>query len=244
MNPKYPGTGRGSSRMQDSLPFFGEKVLPWGRRIQISAIWAPIRRSGGCPGDEIAKSGAHCFRENPKCRPIAGFAGFTASKKGLNRPNWRGNISPHGLLDVEMTERGYGVPVRDVSTRETLAISALTRHTTSPHSPTWEPGFHPVGRRENVPDPAILGDEIAKNGSHCFAKSPIHRPFAGFVGIACPEKGPNRPNWRGDKSPHGLLDVETGKHKNGDPTRHTPKFRGPGEEWEENTNDRKGRNPT
>ena len=122
--------------MQDTLPFLGERVLPWGRRIQISAIWAPNRRSGECPGDEIVKKGAHCFRENPYCRQIAGFTGSAASKKG-----------------------------------------------------------------------------------------------------------PNGPNWRGDNSPHGLLDVETGKRRTGDPTRHTPEFAGSGEEWEENTNDRRGRNP-
>ena len=85
-----------------------------------------------------------------------------------------------------MTERGYGVPVRNVSTRETLVISTLTRHTTSPHSPTWEPRFYPVGRRENVPDPAILGDEIAKKGSYCFTKTPIHPPFAGLRGFGVP----------------------------------------------------------
>jgi hypothetical protein len=45
----------------------------------------------------------------------------------------------------------------------------------------------------------------------------------------------------GDNSPHGLLDVKTGKRGSGDPTRNTPEFTGPGEEWEENMNDRKGR---
>ena len=243
MTPEYPGTGRGSPCMQDNLPFLGERVLPWGRRIQISPFWAPNRRSGGCPGDEIVKIGSHCFRENPDCRPIAGFAGFTASKKGPNGPNWEGDNSPHGLLDAGMTERGYGVPVRNVSTRETLVISTLTRHTTSPHSPTLEPRFHPVGRRENVPDPALLGDEIAKKGAYCFRKTPNCRQIAGFVGLACPEKGPNRPNWEGDNSSHGLLDVKTGKLRSGDPIRNAPGITGPGEEWEENTNDRKGRNP-
>lgn len=136
MNSEYPGTGRGSSSMQDNPPFLGERILPWGRYIQISPIWAPIGRSGGCPWDEITKKGAHCFRKNPNCRPITGFVEFAASKKGPNRPNWRGDISLHGLLDVGMTERGYGDPIRNVSTRVTLVISTQTRHTTFRYSPT------------------------------------------------------------------------------------------------------------
>ena len=126
MTPKYPGTGEGSPVCRTPSPFWERGLSPWGRRIQISAIWAPNRRSGECPGDEIVKKGAHCFRENPYCRQIAGFAGSAASKKGPNGPNWRGDNSPHGLLDGGMTERGYGDPVRNVSTRETLVIRTLT----------------------------------------------------------------------------------------------------------------------
>jgi hypothetical protein len=37
------------------------------------------------------------------------------------------------------------------------------------------------------------------------------------------------------------VDVEMTERGYGDPTRNTPEFTGPGEEWEENMNDRKGR---
>jgi len=241
---KNPDIGRGSPCMQDNLPFLGERVFPWGKRTRISPFWAPIRRSERCPGDEIAKTGAHCFTKNKDCHPIAGLRGSACPKKGLNRPNWRGDISPHGLLEVEMTEHEYGVPVRNISTRVTLVISTLPRHTTFRHSPTWEPLIYPVGRRQQETDLAILGDEIAKTGAYCFRENPNCRPIAGFVGLACPKKGPNRPNWRGNSSRDGLVDVETGKHKNGDPTRHSPEFTGSGEEWEENMNDRNGRSST
>jgi hypothetical protein len=243
MTLKNPGTGIRSLCRWGSTPILGERVLPWGRRIQISAIRAPIGRSGGCPGDEIAKMGAHCFTKTPIHRQIAGLRGLACSKKGPNRPNWRGDISRNGLLDVEMTDPGYGDPVRNVSTRETLMIGTLTRHMTPPHSPTWGPRIYPVGRRQQVPDPSILGDEIAKMGACCFTKTPIHRQIAGLRGLACSKKGPNGPNWRGDISRNGLGDVETVKRRCGDPTRNAPGITGSGDEREENTNDRKGWNP-
>jgi hypothetical protein len=219
MTLKNPGTGIRSLCRSGSTSILGERVLPWGRRIQISPFWAPIGRSGGCPGDEIAKKGAHCFRETSNCLPIAGFMGLACPKKGPNRPNWRGDNSSPGLLDVEMTERGYGVPVRNVSTRETPMIGTLTRRTSPPHSPTWEPRIYPVGRRQQVPDPVIFGDEIAKKGAYCLTKIPNCCQIAGLRGLACPKKGLNRPNWRGDNSSHGLLDVTTGKIRSGDPGR-------------------------
>jgi hypothetical protein len=243
MTLKNPGTGIRSLCRSGSTPILGERALPWGRRIKISPFWAPIGRSGGCPGDEIAKKGAHCFRETSNCPPIAGLRGLACSKKGPNRPNWRGDISRNGLVDVEMTAPGYGDPVRNVSTRETLMISTLTRHTTFPRPPTWEPLVYPVGRRQQEPDPALLGDEIAKKGAYCFRENPNCRPIAGLQGLACPKKGPNRPNWRGDNSRNGLVDVKTGKLRCGDPTRNAPGITGPGDKREENTNDRRGRNP-
>jgi len=243
MTLKNPGTGIRSLCRNGSTPILGERVLPWGRRIQISPFWAPIGRSGGYPGDEITKKGACCFRETPNCCQIAGFVGLACSKKGPNRPNWRGDISRNGLLDVEMTEPGYDDPVRNVSTRETLMIGTLTRRTSPPHSPTWEPRIYPVGRRQQEPDPVIFGDEIAKKGAYCLTKTPNCCQIAGLRGLACPKKGPNGPNWEGDNSPHGLLDVKTGRLRSGDPIRNAPGITGSGEEQEENTNDRKGRNP-
>lgn len=240
MNPEYPGAGRGSVCMQDTLPFLGVSVPPWGRRIQHSPFWAPIRRSGGCPGDEIAKTGSYCLAKTPDCRPIAGFVGSAASKKGPNRPNWRGDNSRNGLLDVEMTERGYGVPVRNVSAWVTLMIGTLTRRTSPPHSPTWEPRIYPVGRRGQEPDPAHLGDEITKTGSYCFRKNPICPPISGFVGFTVSKKGPNGPNWMGDISRDGLPDVKTGKRRSGDPGQNVPDFTGTGDEREENTKDIEG----
>ena len=230
MTIKNPGTGRGSPCMRGNTPFLREGVLPWVRSIQISPIRAPIGRSGGYLGDEIAKTGAHCFRKTPDCPSIAGLRGSACSKKGPNRPNWRGDSSRDGLADVEMAERGYGVPVRNTSTKVTLMISTLARHTTSPHSPTWEPPVYPMGRRQQEPDPALLGDEIAKKGAHCFRKTPDCPPIAGLRGSACSKKGPNWPNWRGDSSRNGLADVETGKHGSGDPGRDAPDFTGTGDE--------------
>jgi hypothetical protein len=244
MTLKNPGTRIRSLWRSGSTPILGERVLPWGRRIKISSFWAPIGQSGGYPGDEITKKGAHCFRETPNCCQIAGFVGLACSKKGPNRPNWRGDNSLNGLLDVEMTEPGYGDPVRNVSTRETLMIGTLTRRTSPPHSPTWEPRTYPVGRQQQVPDPAIFGDEIAKMGAYCFQKTPNCRPIAGLWGLACPKKGPNRPNWEGDNSSHGLLDVKPGKPGSGDPSQNPPNFTGTGDTQKESMNDRKGRNPT
>jgi hypothetical protein len=237
---EIPDTGRGLLRMPGNT---GEGVLPGG-------IHSDLPDSGsdwtfrGYSGDEITKTGAHCFRKTPVCRPIAGFVGLACSKKGPNRPNWKGGSSRHGHLDEGLPERGYGDPIRNAGTRVTLMIGTLTRCTSPPHSPTWEPRVYPVGRRQQVSDPAIFGDEIAKMGAYCFQKNPNCRPNAGLWGLACPKKGPNRPNWEGDNSPHGLLDVKTGKPGSGDPGQNPPNFTGTDDTQQENRTDRKGRNPT
>ncbi len=243
MNPKYPGSVRGSSRMQDNPPFLGERETPRGRCNQISPFWAPIGRSGGDPGDEIGKTGAHCFTKTPNFRLIAGFVGFACPKKGPNGPKWWGDSSRDGLADVGMTECGYGVPVLNAGTRVTLMISTLARHTPSWHSPTWGSPGYSEGRRQQVPDSSIFGDEIAKMGAHCFTEIPNCCLIAGLRELACPKKGPNRPNWRGDLSPDGLADVETGKHGSGDPTRNAPDFTATGNDREKNMKDRRGRYP-
>ena len=191
----------------------------------------------GCPGDEIAKAGACCFMKTPNCFPIAGLRGLACPKKGPNRPKWRGDNSPHGLPGVGMPERGYGDPIRGSGTWATPTIGALTRHSTSRYPPTLNPPVHPVGRRRQEPDPAIVGDEITKTGAYCFTKTPNCPLIAGLRGLACPKKGPNRPNWEGDHLPHGLLDVVTGNCGSGDPGRNAPDFSGPGDVWEENTLD-------
>jgi len=243
MTRKIPDTGRGSPRIHGTPSFLGEGVPPWGRRIQISPIWAPMGRSGGCPGDEITKTGAYCFRENPVCPPIAGLRGLSCPEKGPNGPKWEGDNSGDGLGDEGITERGYGEPGRNAGTRETLAIGTLTRHMTSPDSPTWKLPVYPVGRRQQEPDPTHFGDEIAKTGAYCFRESSVCPPIVGFAGLSVSKKGPNGPKWRGDNLGDGLGDVKTGKPGSGDPVRNAPAFPGTGDEEGENTKDRTGRYP-
>lgn len=96
--------------MQVNPSFLEERVLPLGGYIRISPIWAPIWRSGEDPGDEIGKTGVNCFTKTLHCLPIGGFVGFSGSKKGLNRPKWRGNLFPGGLADVETGKCGFGDP--------------------------------------------------------------------------------------------------------------------------------------
>ena len=157
--------------MRGNTPFLREGVFPW---VEIhsdlpdsGSDWAVRRVFGG----RNRENGGPLFSKTPDCPSIAGLRGSACSKKGPNRPNWRGDSSRDGLADVEMAERGYGVPVRNTSTKVTLMIGTLARHTTSPHSPTWEPPVYPMGRRRQEPDPALLGDEIAKGGP-LFSKNP------------------------------------------------------------------------
>jgi hypothetical protein len=232
---------RGSTpRMHDTPSCLGGGVHPWGRYLQISPIRAPIGWFLGCPGDEIAKTGAHCLRKTPDCLPIAGFSGFTASKKGPNRPNCAGDIYLHGLPYVGIPERGYGDPVRSTGTRVTMEIGSLTRQMTSPDPPTWGPRVYPVGQRWQVPDPSHSGDEITKTGAYCFRKTPNCLPIGGFAGFTDSKKGPNGPNCAGENSPHGLPDAKKGKPGSGDPGRNAPGFPGTGSEQEENTRDTNG----
>jgi len=240
MTRKISGIRGSTPRIHGTPSFLGDGVPPWERYIQISPIRAPIGRFLGCPGDEIAKTGAYCLRKTPNCRPIAGFSGFTASKKGPNRPNCAGDICLHGLPYVGIPERGYGDPVRNAGTRGTMEIGNPTRHRTSPDSPTWGLRVYPVGRRWQVSDPSHLGDEITKTGVDCFRKTSNCPPIAGFAGFAASKKEPNRPNCTGENSPHGLPDNKKGKPGSGDPGRNAPGFPGTGGEPEENTRDRMG----
>jgi len=239
MTRKIPGTGRGLPRMHGTP---GEGVIPGG-------IQSDLPDSGsdrvflGHPGDEIAKTGADCLRETPDCLPIAGLAGLSCSKKGPNGPNWKGDNSPHGHLDEGLAERGYGGPVRNTLTMVTMKIGTPARPRISRDSPTWKPRSYPVRPWPQVPDSALPGDEIAKTGVDCLRETPDCPPIAGFVGLPCSKKGPNRPNWEDDRSPPGLLDAKTGKPGSGDPGRNTPEFTGTGCEQEENMKDRTGRYP-
>jgi len=240
MTRRIPGIRGSTSRMHGTPSFLGEEVPPWERYIQFSPIRAPIGWFLGCPGDEIAKMGAHCFTKTPNCCPIAGFSGFSASKKGPNGPNCAGDICLHGLPYAGIPERGYGDPVRNAGTRETLGIGTLTRHMTSPDPPTWEPRVYPVGRRWQVPDPSHSGDEITKTGAYCFRKTLNCLPIGRFAGFVASKKGPNGPNCAGENSPHGLPDAKMGKPGFGDPGRNAPDFSGTGSEQEENTRDTNG----
>jgi len=180
---------RGSTpRMHDTPSCLGGGVHPWGRYLQISPIRAPIGWFLGCPGDEIAKTGAHCLRKTPDCLPIAGFSGFTASKKGPNRPNCAGDIYLHGLPYVGIPERGYGDPVRSTGTRVTMEIGSLTRQMTSPDPPTWGPGFTPWDSGGRCRIPHIRGTKSRKRGPIVSGKPRIAFRLADLQGLRTPKR--------------------------------------------------------
>ena len=189
MTIKNPGTGRGSPCMRGNTPFLREGVFPWVRSIQISPIRAPIGRSGGYLGDEIAKTGAHCFRKTPDCPSIAGLRGSACSKKGPNRPNWRGDSSRDGLADVEMAERGYGVPVRNTSTKVTLMIRYPGPAYHFPSlSDVGTPGL-PHGTTAAGAGSRTFGGRNRKKGGPLFSKNPGLPSDCRIEGVSVLQKG-------------------------------------------------------
>lgn len=218
----------------------GEGVPPWGRCIQISPVWAPIGCFWGIRGTKSRKRGPIVLRKPLIAFRLSDLWGLRSPKRDHTGPIARAifALMPSPTWEYRNADTGSraGMPVPG----RPLAIGTLTRHRTSPDSPTWELQVYPVERRWQVPDPSHSGDEITKTGAYCFRKTPNCLPIAGFVVFSRPKKGPNGPNCAGENSPHGLPDDKRGNPGSGDPGRNVPGFPGTGGEQEENPKDRKG----